>query len=94
MNALTYRTAPAGAILDGVARRVIPLSQAELTAVTMECARMRMARLNRQRRVMPPCTKRWGDLDKYKPKPVGRLTGAFLGLWGLVLVMWEGVTGW
>ena len=94
MNALTYRTAPAGAILDGVARRVIPLSRAELTAVTMECARMRMARLNRQRRVMRPCTKRWGDLDKYKAQPVGRLTGAFLGLWGLVLVTVTWVRGY
>ena len=94
MNALTYRTAPAGAILDGVARRVIPLSRAELTAVTMECARIRTARLTRQRRVMPPCTKRWGDLDKYRTEPVGRLTGAFLGLYGLVVVVWNGVTGW
>lgn len=84
----------AGAILDGVTRRVIPLSQAELTAVTVECARMRMARLSRQRRVMPPCTKRWGDLDKYKAQPVGRLTGAFLGLWGLAIVMIAWVRGY
>lgn len=93
MNALTYRTAPAGAILDGVARRVIPLSQAELTAVTMECARMRMTRLNRQRRVMRPCTKRWGDLDKYKATPTKGARRALWGLYGLALVIWNGVTG-
>ena len=94
MNALTYRTAPAGAILDGVARRVIPLSRAELTAVTMECARMRMVRLNRQRPVMRPCTKRWSDLDKYKANPIGGARRALWGLYGLMLVIWEGVTGW
>lgn len=84
----------AGAILDGVARRVIPLSQVELTAVTMECARMRMTRLNRQLRVMRPCTKRWGDLDKYKAQPVKGMRKALWGLYGLMLVILEGVTGW
>lgn len=78
----------AGAILDGVQRRITPLTHAELIAVNRECQRMR------QKPVQRRMTHKRAELDKYKPKPVGRLTGAFLGLWGLVLVIWEGVTGW
>ena len=77
----------AGAILDGVSRHITPLTHAELIAVNRECQRMRQK--PSQRRM----THKRAELDKYKPQPVGRLTGAFLGLWGLVLVIWEGVTG-
>lgn len=78
----------AGAILDGVARRVIPLSHAELIAVNRECARLRQKPV--QRRMMH----KRRELDKYKAQPVHGARGAILGLWGLVLVIWEGVTGW
>lgn len=71
----------AGAILDGVQRRVIPLSHSELTAVTKECMRLR------QKPVQPRMTHKWGELDKYKAQPVGGAKGAVMGLWGLVLVI-------
>lgn len=71
----------AGAILDGVQRRITPLTHAELIAVNRECQRMRQKPVQRRMR------HKRRELDKYKPQPVGRLTGAFLGLWGLVLVM-------
>ena len=77
----------AGAILDGVQRRVIPLSHAELTAVTKECTRLRQK--PSQRRM----THKRQELDKYKAQPVGGARGAMWGLYGLVLVIWEGVTG-
>lgn len=78
----------AGAILDGVQRRIVPLTHAELIAVNRECARMRQKPVRRR------MTHKGAELDKYKAQPVGRLTGALLGLWGLVLVIWNGVTGW
>jgi len=71
----------AGAILDGIQRRITPLTSAELIAVNRECQRMRQK--PSQRRM----THKMAELDKYKAQPVGRLTGAFLGLWGLVLVI-------
>lgn len=71
----------AGAILDGVQRAITPLTHAELIAVNRECQRMRQKPVQRRMR------HKRSDLDKYKVKPVGRLTGAFLGLYGLVLVM-------
>ena len=71
----------AGAILDGVQRRITPLTHAELIAVNRECARLR------QKPVQRRMTHKWRELDKYKPQPVGRLTGAFLGLLGLAIVM-------
>ena len=77
----------AGAILDGVARRVIPLSHAELIAVNKKCQRLRQK--PSQRRM----THKRKELDKYKAHPVGRLAGAFLGLWGLAIVIGAGVTG-
>jgi len=77
----------AGAILDGVQRRITPLTHAELIAVNRECQRMRQKPSQRRMR------HKRAELDKYKAQPVGWLTGAFLGLWGLVLVIWEGVTG-
>lgn len=78
----------AGAIIDGVQRRIVPLTHAELIAVNRECQRMRQKPARRRMR------HKWWELDKYKTRPVGRLTGAILGLWGLVLVIWNGVTGW
>ena len=78
----------AGAILDGVQRRITPLTHAELIAVNRECQRMR------QKPVQRRMTHKWRELDKYKPQPVGRLTGAFLGLWGLAIVMVTWVRGY
>jgi hypothetical protein len=75
------RPQAAGAILDGVQRRITPLSHAELIAVNRECQRMR------QKPVQRRMTHKWRELDKYKPQPVGRLTGMLLGLGGLVLVI-------
>ena len=77
----------AGAILDGVQRRITPLTHAELIAVNRECARMR------QKPVQRRMTHKWAELDKYKAVPVKGARGAFLGLYGLALVIWEGVTG-
>ena len=77
----------AGAILDGVQRRVITLSHSELTAVTKECMRLR------HKPVQPRMTHKWGELDKYKAQPVGGAKGAVMGLWGLVLVVIAWVKG-
>jgi len=78
----------AGAILDGVQRTITPLTHAELIAVNHEYARMR------KKPVQRCMTHKWRELDKYKAQPVGRLTGMLLGLWGLAIVIWNGVTGW
>mgnify|MGYP006874658579 CR=1 FL=1 len=77
----------AGAILDGVARRVIPLSHAELIAVNRECARMR------QKPVQRRMTHKMAELDKYKAQPVGGARRALWGLYGLVLVLVAWVRG-
>lgn len=77
----------AGAILDGVQRRITPLTHAELIAVNRECARMR------QKPVQRRMTHKWRELDKYKAQPVKGARKALWGLYGLVLVVWEGVTG-
>ena len=77
----------AGAILDGVAKRIVPLTHAELIAVNRECARLR------QKHVQPRRTHKWGDLDKYKAQPIGGAKGAVMGLWGLVLVIGAWIGG-
>lgn len=77
----------AGAILDGVAKRIVPLTHAELIAVNRECARLR------QKPAQPRMTHKWGELDKYKAQPVGGAKGAVMGLWGLVLVVIAWVRG-
>jgi len=71
----------AGAILDGVARRVIPLSHAELIAVNRECQRMR------QKPVQRRMTHKRAELDKYKATPTKGARGALWGLYGLALVV-------
>lgn len=78
----------AGAILDGVQRTITPLTHAELIAVNRECQRMR------QKPVQRRMTHKRVELDKYKAQPVGRLTGALLGLWGLAIVMVAWVRGY
>ena len=78
----------AGAILDGVQRRIVPLTHAELIAVNRECQRMRQKPARRRMR------HKWRELDKYKSQPVKGARRALWGLYGLVLVIWEGVTGW
>ena len=80
-----YGEAIAGAIYDNVSQRVIRLDEGELATVKAELARYkgRIAiracgdekRLKRARKEMA---------KKYSTKPVGRATGAFLGLYGLV----------
>lgn len=77
----------AGAILDGVARRVIPLSHAELIAVNKECQRMR------QKPAQPRMTHKRAELDKYKAVPTKGVRGALWGLYGLVLVLVAWVRG-
>lgn len=78
----------AGAILDGIQRTITPLSHAELIAVNRECHRMRQK--PSQRRM----THKRAELDKYKAIPTKGARKALWGLYGLVLVIWEGVTGW
>ena len=85
MNHLTS-PAPAGAILDGIHRRVIPLSRVELDAVKRECMRLRRAS-------QPRRAHKWGDLEKYKAQPIGGAKGAVMGLWGLVLVIGAWIGG-
>lgn len=71
----------AGAILDGVQRRITPLTHAELIAVTRECQRMR------QKPVQRRMTHKWRELDKYKATPTKGARRALWGLYGLVLVL-------
>ena len=80
MNEITLPQV-AGAILDGVQRRIVPLTHAELMAVNRECARLR------QKPVQRRMTHKRAELDKYKAQPVHGARGAFLGLYGLVLVI-------
>ena len=77
----------AGAILDGVARRVIPLSHAELVAVNRECARLR------QKPVQRRMTHKRAELDKYKAVPTKGARRALWGLYGLMLVLIAWVRG-
>lgn len=77
----------AGAIIDGVQRRITPLTHAELVAVNRECARMRQKPAGRR------MTHKWQELDKYKARPVNGAIGAFLGLYGLVLVIVNWIGG-
>ena len=78
----------AGAMLDGVQRRIVPLSHSELVAVNRECQRMR------QKPVQQRMTHKKAELDKYKATPTKGARRALWGLYGLVLVIWNGVTGW
>jgi len=71
----------AGAILDGVQRRITPLTHAELIAVNKECARMRRKPVQRR------MAHKRAELDKYKAQPVNGARGALWGMYGLVLVM-------
>lgn len=80
MNDITLPQA-AGAILDGVQRRITPLTHAELIAVTRECQRIR------QKPVQRRMTHKRAELDKYKAQPVNGARGALWGLYGLVLVL-------
>ena len=78
----------AGAILDGIQRTITPLSHAELIAVNKECQRLRQKPAQRR------MTHKWRELEKYESQPVGRLTGAFLGLWGLAIVIFTWARGY
>ena len=86
MNDITLPQA-AGAILDGVARRVIPLSHTELIAVNKECQRLRQKPAQRR------MTHKRAELDKYKAQPIGGARRALWGLYGLVLVVIAWVRG-
>ena len=86
MNDITLPQA-AGAILDGVARRVIPLSHTELIAVNKECQRLRQKPAQRR------MTHKRAELDKYKAQPIGGARRALWGLYGLVLVLVAWVRG-
>lgn len=88
--------AMAGAIIDATTERIIQLDKGELATVKAEVARLRdKTRLraygdNRRLELA-----RQEMARKYTVKPVGRLTGAFLGLYGLALVIvsWIGGKG-
>ena len=71
----------AGAILDGIQRRITPLTRAELIAVNRECQRMR------QKPVQQRMTHKMAELDKYKAIPTKGVRRALWGLYGLVLVI-------
>lgn len=71
----------AGAILDGVQRRITPLTHAELIAVNRECQRMR------QKPVQRRMTHKKAELDKYKATPTKGARRALWGLYGLALVV-------
>ena len=77
----------AGAILDGVQRRITPLTHAELIAVTRECQRLRQKPTQRR------MTHKRAELDKYKAQPIGGARRALWGLYGLALVVIAWVRG-
>jgi len=79
----------AGAIVEGMTRRVIPLDESELTAVKREVVRLRAQSELRA----------YGDsrrfemakrelARKYSTKPQNRVTGAILAVWAL---LWLGI---
>ena len=90
-RALVIRTAGdpeiAGAIVEGMTRRVIPLDDGQLKAVKAELVRYKSRaelraygdekRFRRTRRELAM---------KYSTRPVGRLRGAFLGVYGLLIL--------
>lgn len=79
----------AGAIVEGMTRRVIPLDSDELAAVKLEVVRLRAIqglraygdsrRFERSRRELA---------EKYSVRPVSRAGGAVLAVWGL---LWLGI---
>jgi hypothetical protein len=82
----------AGAILDGMTQRVIPLDDGELAAVKAEYARLRAK----------DAVRAYGDEKrfesvskalavKYSTPTHGRLYGAILGVWAL---LWLSVREW
>ena len=87
--------AMAGAIIDATTKRIIRLDEDELATVKAEVVRLRdktelraygdNKRLKLAQQEMA---------RKYTVKPAGRLAGVLWGLYGLMLVMWEGVTRW
>ena len=74
----------AGAIIDGITRNVIELDRGELEVVKDELTRLKVRSELRaygdQKRLRMA---RQEMARKYSTKPVGRATGAFLGLYGL-----------
>lgn len=81
----------AGAIVEGMTQRIIPLNTEELAAMKAELVRYKNKnglraygdekRLRRARREMA---------RKYSTKPVKPIVGAFLGVYGLAcFVVWE-----
>lgn len=77
----------AGAIIDGITKNVIELDKGELAVVKSELARLRVKTELRaygdQKRLRMA---REEMARKYSIKPVGRTTGAFLGLYGLLCI--------
>lgn len=79
----------AGAIVEGMTRRVIPLDQTELIAVKMEVAKLRAEselraygdsrRFERTKRELA---------RKYSTKPQNRVTAAILVIWA---TLWLGI---
>lgn len=79
----------AGAIVDGMTRRVIPMDDGELAKLKAECARLKLKSGLRaygdDKRHKAACRML---ARKYRVKPVGRVRGAILGVWAL---LWYGV---
>ena len=78
----------AGAIIDGITKSVIQLDEGEMAAAKAEVARLRdkngLRAYGDQKRLR---TARREMAIKYSTKPVGRMTGAILGLYGLVCLL-------
>lgn len=93
-RAVVIRTAGdreiAGAIVDGMTRKVIPLTEDELGHVRAECIQLRDRRTLRRRRAQ---RRQERDREllalKYPIESNGRLYGALLGAWA---ALWLCVT--
>lgn len=82
----------AGAIMDGLTKRVIPLNEDELASVKAELAKLKgrseIRAYGDEKRFEAACE----DLArKYSTRPTGRLAGALMGLYGLAC-LWVATT--
>ena len=77
-----------GAIIDGITKTVIALDEGELAVVKSDLARLKVRSELRaygdQKRLR---TARREMARKYSTKPAGRMTGAILGLYGLICLL-------
>lgn len=75
----------AGAIVDGMIRRNLPVAGGEHAIIHGEYERLRIQPLRREGAGKPSKTPRRERIRKYTSRPHGRVYNAVLGVYGLVV---------